>query len=120
MTAHVGRPSWRELLAAGAGTQHTVALTWGEATEVLAALEQAEGTSRRFAERIAELTTRDDQAVLAVARVEALLVDPWVARNHGELARYQEGVVRRGAIAYGEFVKVADLRAALARPEGGS
>lgn len=41
--------------------------------------------------------------------VRALMDDPWEARNHGELARYQEGFVRRGAVGYGRCVKVSDL-----------
>jgi hypothetical protein len=68
------------------------------------------------AKTIAQVEAERDAAVAALERVKALCSDPWIARNHGELARFQEGVSRRGGVRYGEFVGVADIRAALKEP----
>ena len=67
---------------------------------------------------IAEVEVEEDARQIiadrqAVERVRALMADPWEAHNWGEMARYQEGVTRRGGVRYGKFVALDDLRFAL-------
>lgn len=96
---YIDADAWREVraLIASPGTE---AILRGEIRRSSAALA--------LFDRIVE---ERDRAQGLLTKIERLMTDPWEARNHGEMARYQEGVSRRGAVAYGEYVKVSDLKA---------
>lgn len=72
-----------EAKAARESVPREIGIAIAKAAEYLGRAEEAEDRARRLSTRIADLTTRDDQATLAVARVQ-MLCDEWDRLSKGE------------------------------------